>query len=1028
MKKKAVRTLCLLLCTAMLFGLLPPVTVDATETSPQQTPSPEVSVPEETTAPTEETAAPTVEQTEETTAPTVAETVVEETIAPTVEVPENADGEDLPAEASREEEAPAAPQGITEAENGGYNFQTMEDLVELASRTYDNPYTPARYVGEGDLVITQSLTIPRNLSVNFDTATVAEGVTLTVGPGARFAGVSLTVAGTLDIDGGEANFTMAFNITGSVVLNGRIGMSQITEITGAENIRFVTESSELFREVGVSSLEGLKEIAAMAAEDTTPRIRYTTQFTPDNVTMTESMTLPDNMDLITYGNVTIPSGVTVTVGSVHAAINDWTVDGTLTANTLYVQDGTVFTVKGTVTVNGNADIRTGGGPSSTLNVIGSMSCGSMKIDLAHGSIAVPGELKIANFDSLEALGLDPNNYTATQGSDGFTLISQKSIVVDHRGNYLFRTLEDLAELTSRTYDIYTHAVYVGEEELVVTQDLTIPLNLCLSIGNATVAEGVTLTVEIGASLDADSLTVAGTLDIQGGNFRVIKTMNITGSVILDGVISLDESAEITGVENIRFVTESSGLARQMQAHSFEHLKELAAIAAQETNPRFFFVVNTAVDGITVTESITLPENMNYMYVYGDLIIPNGVTMTTAGCITVPPKYGQGGTIRVQSGGALVCGVLDTMNDCTVDGTLTANSLHVSYDSVFAANGTVTVNREVTVARYNNGPSTLDIFGSMSCGSMVVNLDNGSVSLTGELKLSSFSSLEALGLDANYYTVTQDSDGSTLISCKSSSTIKELDELVKDENATPEEIKDAVQGQTEELKEALSNPAIADTVADKISALEEKASGGPATVEVTQNQTQIDQNKASVVGATLNNVTDPTQGVRLVVDEAKQGNNQIGIQFDPDTAVTFSMTLANVENPSALSVPVRITLPVPNGIDVSTMKILHYNTDGSVKEEIPFVVNGDGTVSFVVTGFSDFAMVEEKTELGDVDGDGEITAMDAAWIYAFVNNKKQPTQEQALVSDVDGDGEILAMDAAFVYAYVNNKIKEFPAQQ
>lgn len=64
--------------------------------------------------------------------------------------------------------------------------------------------------------------------------------------------------------------------------------------------------------------------------------------------------------------------------------------------------------------------------------------------------------------------------------------------------------------------------------------------------------------------------------------------------------------------------------------------------------------------------------------------------------------------------------------------------------------------------------------------------------------------------------------------------------------------------------------------------------------------------------------------------------------------------------------------------------------------------------------------------GDVNGDGEVKANDAALTYAIVNNKLEPTAEQLLAVDVNGDGEVKANDAALVYAYVNNKLSVFPA--
>lgn len=70
--------------------------------------------------------------------------------------------------------------------------------------------------------------------------------------------------------------------------------------------------------------------------------------------------------------------------------------------------------------------------------------------------------------------------------------------------------------------------------------------------------------------------------------------------------------------------------------------------------------------------------------------------------------------------------------------------------------------------------------------------------------------------------------------------------------------------------------------------------------------------------------------------------------------------------------------------------------------------------------------EEKS--GDVSGDGKVNAIDAAQIYAVVNNKKTLTDAEFKAADVDGDGKVLAKDAAMVYAYANNRLNKFPSQK
>ena len=63
--------------------------------------------------------------------------------------------------------------------------------------------------------------------------------------------------------------------------------------------------------------------------------------------------------------------------------------------------------------------------------------------------------------------------------------------------------------------------------------------------------------------------------------------------------------------------------------------------------------------------------------------------------------------------------------------------------------------------------------------------------------------------------------------------------------------------------------------------------------------------------------------------------------------------------------------------------------------------------------------------GDVDGDGEVTPMDAVLAYAIANGELTATQTQQQAADVDGDGDITPMDAVLIYAYSNGELDKFP---
>lgn len=58
-----------------------------------------------------------------------------------------------------------------------------------------------------------------------------------------------------------------------------------------------------------------------------------------------------------------------------------------------------------------------------------------------------------------------------------------------------------------------------------------------------------------------------------------------------------------------------------------------------------------------------------------------------------------------------------------------------------------------------------------------------------------------------------------------------------------------------------------------------------------------------------------------------------------------------------------------------------------------------------------------TVLGDVDGDGEVTILDATMIRRYEVQLGALSNQQQLAADVDGDGEITILDATWIQRYL-----------
>lgn len=169
----------------------------------------------------------------------------------------------------------------------------------------------------------------------------------------------------------------------------------------------------------------------------------------------------------------------------------------------------------------------------------------------------------------------------------------------------------------------------------------------------------------------------------------------------------------------------------------------------------------------------------------------------------------------------------------------------------------------------------------------------------------------------------------------------------------------------------------DGVIEKLTALEALV-GGPATVEVSKEG--MDAEKISIVGANLNqwegtptlNISEPKEDV--VIPEL----------YNSTVAVKFSMKLddgtESEEGAQPLDVPVRITMPIPENINPDFLTILHYHQDGTCEEIVfphTFQKGEQWYVSFVVTSFSDFAMIETVFTTDEDTGELVVSAAEGS---------------------------------------------------
>ena len=196
---------------------------------------------------------------------------------------------------------------------------------------------------------------------------------------------------------------------------------------------------------------------------------------------------------------------------------------------------------------------------------------------------------------------------------------------------------------------------------------------------------------------------------------------------------------------------------------------------------------------------------------------------------------------------------------------------------------------------------------------------------------------------------------------------------------------------------------------KIKELEELV-GGPAQVNVSEGAPEgLDAGSISIIGANLN--TEGAATATLNVSAPSLNADVIPEQYDK--TVQFSMKLTNVEETGQtqqLKVPVKITMPVPYGINPDFLVLLHFHSDGTYEEiEFPYIFEKDGQpyVSFVVTSFSDFAFAQRAFAISSIDLEAQnittaVGSKTAGMLVAAVYDENGRMTGAATVSVTAGD--------------------------
>ena len=482
--------------------------------------------------------------------------------------------------------------------------------------------TPGIVVLQDGMTLNGTVLTAGLLEVYGDVA-VAEGGVLHQTMGSVRIEGSLTVNGTMIVD------MVDFQIKGSYTKGAN------ATVTIGENANFNYQVKTEFNRDAI--------LAAFAQEN----VSTVTVEVNEDVTLTEDLTIPKGktLGIDGYGTLTIAPGVTLALeGTVEA---DW--EQNISGGRL--ECGAPMVIRGTFSVGTRAYAN----PYTTITVEngGSLVMNGSSYFAGHSFTVKSGGRVINN--SRMAFGTG-NTITVEDGWDSAWTQGPNATAEVNRGIYLYSNdnaaaaiQTAIAEVTGSLPEFFSYVVYVyredGGERIELTQDLTIPAGVELAFydeGVTTyIAEGTALTIQGGLYSEAP-ITVDGKLTVSANGYA-----NVQKNLLVGGTLTIDEGGRMycqyltdeneqgkagTIVNNGSLSAEQTKLKHNevdigggddgsKVVYSLEALKSALAEGGQ---------INYRGTELTISEDLTIPENVNLTINVTTFTVNEGVTLTNKG--------------------------------------------------------------------------------------------------------------------------------------------------------------------------------------------------------------------------------------------------------------------------------------------------------------------------------------------------------------------------------------------------------------
>lgn len=488
--------------------------------------------------------------------------------------------------------------------------------------------TPGIVVLQDGMTLNGTVLTAGLLEVYGDVA-VAEGGVLHQTMGSVRIEGSLTVNGTMIVD------MVDFQIKGSYTKGAN------ATVTIGENANFNYQVKTEFNRAAILAAFAQKNVSTVTVE------------VNEDVTLTEDLTIPKKKTLVIegYGTLTIAPGATLALEEYIRGENEspWT-----GAPGGKLECGAPLVIKGTLDVGKEAYLN----PQSTVTV---ENGGKLVVrengeyNSWNGSFTVKAGGHVTNNGGIsfgEDSVITVEDGWAAAWTQGKTAEAHKSVAArleqgDNADQKIQKALADINASTLPDFFSYTVLVYREDsgERIELTQDLTIPAGVELSFSSegamTYIAEGAALTVQ-GILYSNDPFTVDGELTVSANGYAAV-----WNDLLVGGTLTIDEGGRMycryltdeneqgkagTIVNNGSLAAEQFALKHNevdigggddgsKVVYSLEALKSALAEGGQ---------INYRGTELTISEDLTIPENVNLTINVTTFTVNEGVTLTNKG--------------------------------------------------------------------------------------------------------------------------------------------------------------------------------------------------------------------------------------------------------------------------------------------------------------------------------------------------------------------------------------------------------------